>query len=154
MNRERYDLIPDRSGMKYDFFSTGPKGIIWKVIQFREAGRNLFCVSFGDWDEARQKIDDRSISNNLDRDKVLSTVAFAVLDFLGHFPEASVAGWGSTPGRTRLYQMAINANWFEINMFLHVYGYIDGQWVFMERGKNYHALMVSKINIFNFSKLF
>lgn len=52
-----------------------------------------------------------TISNNHDTKKVLSTVARAVLDFLEQNPQAIVMARGSTPSRTRLYQMGTAEFW-------------------------------------------
>src|SRR5690348_6821397 len=123
MNRDMYDLIHFRSRTRFDFFSKGPRGLIWKTIQFKHSAGEIFDLSFGDWSEILQQIDDRSRSNNLDRDKLLNTVAYAVLLFLDQHPGSRVRARGSTAARTRLYQMAINANWAEVNMQLDVSGY-------------------------------
>jgi hypothetical protein len=49
---------------------------------------------------------------------------------------------GSTPARTRLYQMGIAGNFSEINAFLHVYGFLDGHWSKFEKNINYEAFFV------------
>lgn len=54
---------------------------------------------------------------------VLATIAATVLEFTRHFPDVMVFAKGSTPARTRLYQMGISANWNEIEPLLHVLGY-------------------------------
>src|SRR5690242_19478876 len=101
MNREMYDLIRFKSRNWFDFFSKGPKGLIWKTIQFKPTGKNIIDLSYGDWNELIQKVDDRSRSNNLDRDKLLNTVARAVLEFLEYHPGVRLDACGSTPARTR-----------------------------------------------------
>jgi hypothetical protein len=42
-------------------------------------GDNFFNLSFGDWNEELQKLDDSTRSNNGDRDKVLTTVAYTAM---------------------------------------------------------------------------
>src|SRR5688572_2544007 len=101
MNREEYFLIGGMTHTKYSFYSKGPKGVIRKTIHFKNVGLNLFNLSFGDWNDSLEKIDDRSRSNNHDRDKVFNTVASAVFEFLKYFPEARVIAEGSTLARTR-----------------------------------------------------
>lgn len=149
MNREEYDLIPDSTGTRFDFFSKGPKGVIWKAIRFQNFGGQFFNLSFGNWDEALGKIDDMARINNQDQDKVFNTVASAVLKFLDKFPGAGVIARGRTPARTRLFQMSIKAHWFEINMLLKIYGNVNGKWKRMKRNKNYEAFLVSKTDIFH-----
>jgi hypothetical protein len=143
MNREEYPLIEDLTHTNFSFFSKGPQGVIRKTIQFKNLGDNVFNLCFGDWNEALQKIDDRSRTNNHDRDIVFNTVASAVLTFLKYFPMARVIAQGSTSARTRLYQMIINANLAEIKTLLKVYGNQNGEWYQMEKGKSYDSFMVS-----------
>jgi hypothetical protein len=44
----------------------------------------------------------------------LATIAATVLEFTKRFPDVMVYAKGSTPARTRLYQIGISANWDEI----------------------------------------
>lgn len=143
-----YDYIVDITRTKYDFFSKGPKGVIRKIIHFLNLGGKFFNLSFGDWNESLQKIDDRARTNNHDREKVFNTIAFAVLEFFERFPGARVIAKGSTAARTRLYQMAINSNWLEINAAVKIFGQHNRTWELMERQKDYEKFMVSEINIF------
>lgn len=86
-------------------------------------------------------MDDQAVSNNHDTDKVLATVAATVLEFTACFPDMPVYATGSTPGRTRLYQMGISANWQHIAPLLHVWGFTKGGWEPFKRGVNYQAFM-------------
>ena len=77
MEQERHDIGRNEVEFTYWFYSEGPKGKILKAVQFQpkpKVGRNVFNLAFGDWDESRGKIDDRVISNNGDRLKVLRTI--------------------------------------------------------------------------------
>lgn len=62
----------------------------------------------GDIDTGSGEIDDLSVSNNQDTKKVLATVAKTVVDFIEQHPKAIVME-GSTPARTRPYQMGIRS---------------------------------------------
>jgi hypothetical protein len=148
MNREIYPVINDVSMMHHTFFSVGPKGVIRKAVQFVKIADDFFNLSFGDWNDSLEKIDDSVRSDNRDGDKVLATVASVVLTFFKQFPNAHVYAKGSTPSRTRLYQMGINANLDFINKFLDMYGYVDGEWKVFENYKNYSAFQVRSKPIF------
>lgn len=143
MHLHKYPVISTNEHRTYEFLSEGPKGAIKKVINFEEVGHNFFNLSFGDWTEASMELDDKVRSNNHDRDKVLATVAGAVMSFIKYYPNAIVFAKGSTPARTRLYQMGIFANWQEISILLTVKGYIDGDWQPVEKCRNYDAFMVT-----------
>jgi hypothetical protein len=142
MHLHIYAVISTNEHRTYEFLSKGPKGAIKKVILFEEFGNNFYNLGFGDWDEATQLMDDKARSNNHDRDKVIATVASAFMNFIKYYPNATVFAKGSTPARTRLYQMGIFANWQEISILLTIKGYIDGDWQPIEKCKNYDAFMV------------
>ncbi len=89
----------------------------------------------------RNKIYDNVITNNQDREKILATVASTVLEFTRHFPDVMVYAKGSTPARTRLYQMGIVANWNEIEPLLYVYGFYKDNWLPFEKNVNYEAFL-------------
>lgn len=145
MNNERYNFSNSEDHKDYIFDSIGPNGEIRKVVRYslyELDGVEYYNLGFGDLNLETMEVDDLSISANKDRDKVLATVANTVLDFISHFPDALIAATGSTPARTRLYQMAIAANFDDINSFLHVLGYKDGRWhVFLANG-NYERFLV------------
>lgn len=137
MNLNKYPVTSDSEHVTYEFLSEGPKGTLKKVVFYQEIGENIFNLAFGDWDEKDQKINDKVRSNNSDRDKVLATVASTVIDFIKHHPAAIILAQGSTPARTRIYQMGILANWEEIGQLFEIEGFSDGIWESFEDNKNY-----------------
>jgi hypothetical protein len=128
----------------YEFYSEGPRGRIKKTVIYSEIDKNLFNLGFGDWNEERQGLDDSNRSNNGDRDKVLATVASTALIFTNHFPGARIFAEGSTPARTRLYQMGIGDNLLEINVTFEIKGFIGDQWEGFQRGRNYAAFLITR----------
>lgn len=105
MNLDRYAFTTERTHTSYEFISEGRNGSIRKGVNFQliNAKHEIHNLAFGDYNEAGE-IDDQSVSNNEDRDKVLATVAATVVDFSEHHPTATVIATGSTPARTRLLQ--------------------------------------------------
>jgi hypothetical protein len=110
MNLPKYPVVAIPEQNMYKFDSEGPRGRIRKVIFYQLMGHNFFNLSFGDWNEELQKLDDSTRSNNSDRDKVLTTVAYTAVDFTNQFPRAKIFVEGSTSARTRLYQIGISSN--------------------------------------------
>lgn len=139
MNLDKYPVISDDKLLSFKFLSEGPKGLIKKVIVYREIEHNIFNLVFGDWDDKHQRINDSTRSNNNDRDKVLATVALTVIDFMSAHPGAMVFAEGATRGKTRLYQMAINQHWQEINKLFDIEGFNGGDWEPFVAGRNYEA---------------
>lgn len=144
MNFERYDFLMNENLLDFEFESLGPKGKIIKIVRFspqNTRGIAYFNLGLGDLVPGTGRIDDRSISDNKDRDKILATIAAIVLTFMQYFPDALVYAKGSTPSRTRLYQMAILANWKEIEPWLEIYGFVDEGWQKISRNVNYVAFL-------------
>lgn len=74
MEWERYELVRNADGLKYSFYSEGPRGRIRKGIAFQlilGVGKSTFNLAYGDFEEGTDRIDDGSVSNNNDRQKVL-----------------------------------------------------------------------------------
>ncbi len=142
MKLEKYSVVSDNTHIVYEFLSQGPNGTIKKVAFYQEISENIFNLAFGDWNEKEQKVDDRIRTNNSDRDKVLATVAFTVLDFINYHPESLIFIQGSTPARTRLYQIGILRTWTEINQLFDLRGFVGDKWEAFSNGKNYDAFIL------------
>lgn len=144
MGIEHYTFTVSHPPFEFSFDSVGPNGLVRKKIIFtlqNTNGISYFNLAFGDLNEETGEIDDLSVSNNEDRDKILATVAAAVLEFMVRFPDIPVYAQGSTPSRTRLYQMGMMANWGAIEPVLEIFGFIDGRWEKFAKGNNYQAFL-------------
>lgn len=139
MNLDKYSVVSDSRHEVYEFLSEGPNGTIKKVVYYQEVDDNVFNLAFGDWDETEQRIDDQTRTNNNDRNKVLATIASTVVNFIKHHPKAVLFAKGSTPARTRLYQIGIADNWDEIAQIFDVEGFFRDNWESFEHGRNYQA---------------
>jgi hypothetical protein len=146
MDVRGYEFKISEQLWSYEFYSEGPKGRIRKLIQylpFNFEGRACFNLFLGDWNEEKKLFDDLTTTNNEDSLKVLITVAKTVLEFTNSFPDAIVHIKGSTPSRTRLYQIGITNNWHEISPLFNVYGYTtNNQWQLFLKNVNYNAFIV------------
>jgi hypothetical protein len=93
MELRSYDIIRSEDGEEFFFYSEGPNGRIKKAIRFHRIdalSMNTFNLAFGDWVEASQRLDDRSVSNNNDRLQILITVAKVVTEFMESNPSAII----------------------------------------------------------------
>jgi hypothetical protein len=149
MQLDKYDFQANETFVSFAFNSIGPKGVIKKVVnyqlltlQFR--GLPVVNLAFGDWNEEKQKVDDSTISNNNDREKVLATVASTLLVYMEKYGRRAVFARGITPAKTRLYQMGINAQRIETEKLFEVYGLFRAAWVPFEPGHNFDAFLVIK----------
>ncbi|HEY4151452.1 MAG TPA: hypothetical protein VGM41_21080 [Chitinophagaceae bacterium] len=147
MNLERYEYSKKQTFKDYFFYSEGPKGRIKKAVRFvfyPAKGVPCYNVRFGDWDEENNCINDQSVTNNGDTEKVLATVGAVIMDFTAIFNEALVYATGSTQARTRRYQMGINKMWDEIEEIFDVYGQIGIFWELFRKNINYDAFIVKR----------
>jgi hypothetical protein len=152
MNLSYYDYLISEDFLSYYFCSVGPNGNIKKIIQLTLVNlpsNSYFNLSFGDLNEDGT-INDLSTTNNNDAEKVLATVARAVIVFTKIYPKAVVYVQGSTISRTRRYQMAINKFWKEIDPIFMVFGFEKEGFEPFRSGKNYLAFAVKRKNS-NFS---
>jgi hypothetical protein len=145
MNIEKYPCISNSARTAFVFESVGPKGTIKKSVIFSlidEQLGNIYNLSFGDRCHTKSGINDKVVSNNGDRTKVLATVALTVLEFFKNFPDAIVYIEGSTPSRTRLYQIGISTYLMEIYEFFDIYGLRNGKLEKFRTGTNYDAFLI------------
>jgi hypothetical protein len=139
MHLDSYSPVSNHTHDAYEFLSEGPKGTVKKVVLFQLMSPGVYNLAFGDWDEEAQEISDDVRTNNADRDKVLATVAATVLDFMAYHSGAVLFAEGSSPARTRLYQIGIHSNWHAISPSFDVLGFTTKGWEPLAPNKNYKA---------------
>jgi hypothetical protein len=145
MNIEKYPLKAESDLTFFEFISEGPNGLIRKVIQFQKTNElNLYNLAFGDKHPETGEIDDLSISNNEDSDKVLATVVAALYAFFNKHPTAFVYATGSTRARTRLYRIGITRFYQEIIQDFYLYGQVGDDFYEFEIGENYIGFLVER----------
>lgn len=147
MDLEKYEYSTDNTFASFEFYSQGPNGQIRKVVNYTHIdtwpnGAMVFNLGFGDWDEHHQRINDLTVSNNKDRDKILATVAGTVLDFTNCYGTFPIVAKGSTAARTRLYQMGIAANLEVVEAHFSIFGLTPNGWEKFEKGRNFEAFLV------------
>ena len=138
-----YPLNSTRNKKRYEFISEGPKGQIPKAIIFdATAIEGVYELSFGDVIEEDRKIDVSSISDNGDLNKVIATVINSVYDFTESHPEAKIIFTCSSESRNRLYRIAINRNYEQLNQDFQIFGVEDNQLVPFEPSKNFVVFLI------------
>ena len=135
-----YEYKRGDSFKQYEFYSEGPKGRIRKVVFYdylgRQDGYAYYNLGFGDYDPKTRQIGDLTISDNKDRDKILATVAATALDFTARRVRCRIMVKGSTPARTRLYQIKIVAYFEAISELFDIqYQTEQGTWKAFKSGE-------------------
>ncbi len=144
MHLEEYTAVKGDSDFSYEFYSEGPKGRIKKIVRFTPLtgyGNDYYNLYLGDWLEAEDRLSDTVVSNNMDREKVLATVAAIVVDFTGCNPAMPLLlPEGNYPtSRNRLYQMGISANWQVIDEYFDLHGFKDDKRERFQKNRNYES---------------
>jgi len=122
MKYEVYTFTVDASRQMFEFDSIGSLGCIRKKIAFGPTERPLvFNLAFGDVTE-NNEIDDFSVSNNGDRNKILATVVSVIDRYTVFYPDRWIYIKGSTIERTRLYRMVISIHLEELTEKFEIYG--------------------------------
>ncbi len=122
------DRSPDH--LLYLFTSKGPKGDIFKLVEFLPLPDELFPPAFRpvlnlallDYDPVTGKASDTSRSDNGDRDMVLATVAQTIYQTTSFYPGHLVYFLGSTGSRTRLYRRVFSLLYEQIAVDFTVLG--------------------------------
>lgn len=144
MNLPKYKVIPNEIGDTYTFVSEGKKGMIYKIISFQEIEKGLYNLGFGDMNPITKELDDKVVSNNGDTEKVLSSVVSAIYAFTEKFPEAWIYAEGSTPSRTRLYQMNIVKYFDLVEKDFELQCLLNQEWEDFRPNINYEAFVIKR----------
>lgn len=136
MNINHYATEANDTLTVFRFTSSGPRGQIIKLIQLSPidlparkidpgpaAGNPVCNLGFGDYRVGSSIPDDMAVSDNGDREIILATVAGAAYGFCHRYPSCWVYAQGSTPVRTRLYQMGLNRFYEDIVADFELFGY-------------------------------
>jgi hypothetical protein len=120
----------------FDFVSIGERGHVPKRIIFMptEIGQ-VYNLAFGDIKETGE-IDDYSVTDNGDRNKILATIVDVVSTYTERYPERMIYFKGSTKERTRLYRMAIGLNLEELLQTFDIYAQVEWSDHFIRFRKN------------------
>lgn len=125
--------------------SEGTKGKIPKIIKFSETHlKDFYNLGFGDKNLETGEIDDLSVSNNGDSEKVLATIVSAVYAFTDKYRNAWVYATGSTQVRTRLYRMGISKHLEQAKEDFDIFGLLNDEWVDFEKGIDFDAFLIKR----------
>ena len=116
------EIQNSKDWMTFRFESTGPRGSVWKVVQFTPMlRRGYYNLGMGDW-HGYEPLDFVGTTDNGDRDKVLATVAIVAYGWTERFRRRKVIFQGNSASRMRLYRMAINKGWDQLNAVFLIQG--------------------------------
>lgn len=139
------DLHIDEDLSKFEFVSVGKNGPILKRITFIPTElQEVYILAFGDIGK-NNEIDDHSISNNGDRNKILATVVNVIETYTNRFPERWIYFCGSTKERTRLYRMAVGLNLDELSKKFEIFAEMDnGEYVHFHKNMETSGFLIKR----------
>lgn len=106
---------------------------------------NGYNLGFGDlYDDGT--VDDMSISNNNDMEKVIATIVQTMFHFFDNYPDKFVFIEGSTPDRTRIYRMIINKELKEVEELFNIYGFIGNVIEAFASNRPYDSFLITLKN--------
>lgn len=88
-------------------------------------------------------IDVNGKSRNGDTRMVLNTVLRIIFEFLSQEQDAKIFVEGSSPARTRLYQIAIASQLDALRDQFNIAGMLDGEFQDFQIGRSYSAFVIS-----------
>jgi hypothetical protein len=146
MKDEVYELEFTDDLSSFDFVSIGKNGKIHKRIVFNPTENDsIYSLTYGDVTET-DRIDDTSVSNNGDRNKILATIVLAVDRYTARYPDRTIYFMASTNARTRLYRMVIGLHWEELSAKYLIFADADSEdgWVPLQKNMEITAFSIMR----------
>jgi hypothetical protein len=143
MEEPFYDFRILKEELTFIFESKGKRIITKRVIFQKLDTENYFQMALVDVLQ-NGIFDDVIVSDNGDRNKVLATVYQILSYFLNLYPCATVLFAGSTPSRTRLYQIVINTELEKATQLFNISGFYGDSFESFSKNKSYEAFAISK----------
>ncbi len=148
MSLDKYQTRANKTQTVFTFTSEDPKDKILKRIHYSKLKikgiRNVYNLAFGDSVEGSKDLDDLTISDNQDRDKILATVVNSVYKFSEHHPKAMIYVTGSTDARTRLYRMVIAKYFDALSEIFDIKGVTQNGIFSFEKNKTYESFLITR----------
>jgi hypothetical protein len=144
MNEPSYPFSHIDDKLIFEFESISETKSIRKLIEYRLIDNNTLLYNLALVDVLPNgDVSDLSVSDNKDMPKVLSTVFQSMLYFFDAKPQAKIFIQGSTPSRTRLYQIAISKYMIEFEQKFDIWGFMGSEMELFLKGKNYEIFVIS-----------
>lgn len=144
MDQPKYEFTKSNE-LYFDFFSVGKKGVVYKRVRFHEISNyGFYNMGLCDVDPETGEENYNSITDNGDRDTVLATVAEICETFFNLYPLHTIYFKGTTDSRTRLYQMAINHYFYELDEKFDILGELGDKMTRFKKNTNYKSFLILK----------
>lgn len=144
MNYKPYILNVNEDHTRFQFQSIGKRGVFEKVILFQLLADDIYNLALLDYDLDSQKYSDLSVTDNGDMLEIFATLLNVITEFLNEYKSKKIYFEGSTPSRTRLYQIVINKIYNPHNQDLIILGLKNKEWYQFEPNINFEGFLIEK----------
>ncbi len=148
MVNEHYSYIATQQNTIFFFESVGIQGSIVKAVAFQLNKKGTWNLGFGDLEDD-YKVNDKTISNNQDVLKVLSTVAKVAYIFIETYPDRVISIVPVDEKRKLLYNRVFQRHFEDIDKQFEVIGTINESDEPYSTGKMYDEFTLKFKNINN-----
>jgi hypothetical protein len=142
MDKPFYEFTILEDAFRFEFSSSGRKNIEKAIIIQNTDVPNFYSLMLTDI-QSDGSIDVLSESNNGDMEKIMATVIQSILVFLAYHSNANIAFAGSTPSRTRLYNIILSKEFEKFGNF-NIFGLKGNDFVPFVRNHLYEGFVISK----------
>ncbi|SKB58782.1 DUF6934 family protein [Dyadobacter psychrophilus] len=150
MHYEAYCFTSNSENTRFQFQSVGKRGVFEKVIFITAMSDDIYNLALVDYNVETEEYNDISVTDNGDMPEVLATVLKAVTIFLNINPTKTIYFEGSSPARTRLYQIAISKIYnYDESEFL-IQGSKGENWSIFEPNINFESFLIKKKRNLNY----
>ncbi|MFN3850272.1 MAG: DUF6934 family protein [Spirosomataceae bacterium] len=144
MDKPFYDFKILDEAFRFDFISSSNIREIPKTILYQKTTiANFYNLVLADI-QPDGSLDVFSESNNGDMEMILATVVQTMLVFTAYYPKASIVFTGSTPSRTRLYQIVLSKEIDKSKATFEILGLKDDKLSPFEKNQTYEGFVISK----------
>jgi hypothetical protein len=145
VNYPSYLFYSNQNSTEFFFESIGSKGIINKVIAFQETSfTGIYNLALGDVNTLTNEVDDAVVTDNGDTEKVLATIFQIVSHYFSLYPHHQIYFSGNSPARNRLYRIAINHSFRELDLAFEMFGVMNNELEPFVPNLPYHAFLIRK----------
>lgn len=145
MDRPFYDFQPGTDTHTYSFVSAGPRPVEKRIIYAETSLPDFYSLALADVEEDGS-LNFYSVRNNGDLETIMATVAQTLLAFFQSHPTANIAFSGSTPARTRLYQIILAREQQAIAGSLVISGVRNNSLELFQPNRDYEGFVVALSN--------
>ena len=114
------------------------------MILFQLLADDIYNLALLDYDLDSQKYSDLSVTDNGDMLEIFATLLNVITEFLNEYKSKKIYFEGSTPSRTRLYQIVINKIYNPHNQDLIILGLKNKEWYQFEPNINFEGFLIEK----------